>query len=303
LNQPDLRRGELEQENNEARQEVLGLLSQIPVGEWINFSAFARFLYRLHPTFLQRRQRLFPSPHWWIEQEEGRPLHPAQLSDWLRAEGRYLASLIQGPLHWWGICDLAISTGEQLLAFRLTPLAPSLFHDHAPEIERVISPPARPALTVSPRGDLLIPCRADNWPLIACVEEFAESRGIQDEMLLYCLSASSLSEAMRQRRDPRKLLDLLDLSSASEDVSLHQLFESIERRVANYGHVRLYTDVSLLQTADTTVMQQLAAITSLDQQMVRPLSPTLLLLKKQGTERLLEELKRRGQVPLLHDEG
>ena len=303
LNQPDLRRGELEQENNEARQEVLGLLAQIPVGEWINFSAFARFLYRLHPTFLQRRQRLFPSPHWWIEQEEGRPLHPAQLSDWLRAEGRYLASLIQGPLHWWGICDLAISTGEQLLAFRLTPLAPSLFHDHAPEIERVISPPARPALTVSPRGDLLIPCRADNWPLIACVEEFAESRGIQDEMLLYCLSASSLSEAMRQRRDPRKLLDLLDLSSASEDVSLHQLFESIERRVANYGHVRLYTDVSLLQTADTTVMQQLAAITSLDQQMVRPLSPTLLLLKKQGTERLLEELKRRGQVPLLHDEG
>jgi hypothetical protein len=27
------------------------------------------------------------------------------------------------------------------------------------------------------------------------------------------------------------------------------------------------------------------------------------LLKRQGIERLLEELKRRGQVPLLHEEG
>jgi hypothetical protein len=49
-------------------------------------------------------------------------------------------------------------------------------------------------------------------------------------------------------------------------------------------------------------MQQLTAITSLDQQVVRPIQPTLLLLKKQGAERLLEELKRRGQAPLLHGE-
>lgn len=76
LNQPDLRRGELEQENSEARQDLLALLAQVPVGEWINFSAFARFIYRLRPTFLQRRQHLFPSPHWWIEQEEGCPLPP-----------------------------------------------------------------------------------------------------------------------------------------------------------------------------------------------------------------------------------
>jgi len=28
-----------------------------------------------------------------------------------------------------------------------------------------------------------------------------------------------------------------------------------------------------------------------------------MLLKKQGVERLVEDLKRRGQVPLLHEEG
>jgi hypothetical protein len=49
-------------------------------------------------------------------------------------------------------------------------------------------------------------------------------------------------------------------------------------------------------------MQHLAAITSVERQALRPIQPTLLLLKKQGVDRLLEELKRRGQPPLLHEE-
>ncbi len=306
LNQPALRRGELEQENNEARQELLSLLAQVPVGQWINFAAFARFVYRLHPTFLQRRQRLFPSPHWWIEQQEGRPLHPTQLADWLRAEGRYLAYLIQGPLHWWGACDLALSSDEQLLAFRLTPLA-SLFFQGIPAValegECAPSLPAQPALTVSETGDLLIPCQAAHWPLIACVEDFAASSGIQHGQLSYRLTPRSLGEAISRGRAPRELLSLLARSCLNDEYgALSQLLSSLERRVAQYGRVRIYTDVSLLQTADTTVMQQLRALTSLEEQTLRILHPNLLLLKTQGVERLLEELKRRGQVPLLHEE-
>lgn len=306
LNLPDLRRGELEQENSEARQDLLALLAQVPVGEWINFSAFARFIYRLRPTFLQRRQRLFPSPHWWIEQEEGRPLHSMQLSDWLRAEGRYLAYLVQGSLHWWGLCDLAVAPNEQLLAFRLTPLANFLFHGRVPspsdEWNETFSSTV-PALSISSDGQLLISCQPANWPLIACVEDFAESRGVQDEKLSYCLTSRSLGEALSQGRDPGELLALLgDSSSPGEEDALRQLLASMEHRVANYGRVRLYTDVSLLQTADMAVMQQLTATTSLNEQVIRPIQPTLLLLKKQGIERMMEELKRRGQVPLLHEE-
>ena len=98
--------------------------------------------------------------------------------------------------------------------------------------------------------------------------------------------------------------DRANTSAASApDTALRRLLASMERRIANYGRVRLYTDVSLLQTADLPVMQQLTAITSLNEQTIHPIQPTLLLLKKQGVERLLEELKRRGQVPLLHEEG
>jgi hypothetical protein len=160
-------------------------------------------------------------------------------------------------------------------------------------------------LTISADGYLLIACHPANWPLIAGVERFAEKKGVQDEKLSYRLTARSLSEAIEQGRNPDELLTVLADSAAEshEEEGLRRLLASLQRRIANYGRVRLYTDVSLLQTADATVMQQLTAITSLDEQTIRELQPTLLLLKKQGVERLQEELKRRGQVPLLHEEG
>ena len=76
----------------------------------------------------------------------------------------------------------------------------------------------------------------------------------------------------------------------------------LERWTASYGQIRLYTDVCLLEVADALVMRELDATTSVEEQIVQALSPTRLLLKKQGMERVIEELKRRGQTPLLHEE-
>ncbi len=80
------------------------------------------------------------------------------------------------------------------------------------------------------------------------------------------------------------------------------LLTQLECRIKNYGRVRLYTDVTLLEVADTLVIRELSATTPLEEQVVRTIHPTLLILKKQGAERIVQDLKRRGQVPLLHEE-
>jgi XPB/Ssl2-like helicase family protein len=310
LNQPALRSGELEIENRDARQTLVALLAQAPSGQWINFSAFARFVYRLNPTFLQRRQRQFSSPHWWIEQEEGRPLHLTKLSDWTRAEGRYLAQMLQGPLHWWGICDVALSADERLLAFQLTPLADS-FLNGKPMDARLIAPQTlvpktSPFIDVSEAGDLFIPCTFANWPLIELIERFAQIKGVHAAQLCYRLTPGSLSKAFSRGESPTALLELLHRAAEYQhsivpDSPLARLLAQLERRIASYGRVRVYTDVSLLEAADQQVLRELSATTSLNEQIVRPIHPTLLILKKQAIERLVDELKRRGQVPLLHD--
>ena len=307
MNQPALRYGELEAESRDARQALIILLAQAPLHQWINFTAFARFVYRLNPTFLQRRQRAFASPHWWIEQEEGRPLQPTQWNDWLRAEGRYLARLLQGPLYWWGASDLALSADGRLLAFRLTSMAGFLLNGMSIiEQDRLLANvPAEPAIEMSDQGELSILSSAENWPVIELIESFAEVQGVQAGRLSYRLTPKSLGEALHRGEVFAPLLDLLHRvvdASGVENSSMASALYQLERRIAHYGRVRLYTDVTLLEVADTLTMRELGATTSIEKQIAHRIHPTLVLLNKQGGEQLVEELKRRSQTPLLHED-
>ncbi|GAC1565528.1 MAG: hypothetical protein NVS3B14_03530 [Ktedonobacteraceae bacterium] len=66
--------------------------------------------------------------------------------------------------------------------------------------------------------------------------------------------------------------------------------------------MRLYTDATLIEVADALAIRELAATTSIEKQIIQTVHPTLMILRKQGGEQLVEELKKRGQAPLLHGE-
>ena len=313
LNHPILRSGELEAENSEARQTLIALLAETPINQWISFNAFARFVYRINPLFLQKRQRLYASPHWWIEQEEGRPLQPAKLSDWLHAELHYLSHLLCGPLHWWGACDVALSSEGRLLAFRLTPFAEWLLNGIPDEQEEEQDASAQARLSsladtveVINEQDALVVCSVATWPIIQTMESFTEPAGTRQGRLHYRITPKTISHALGEGHQPTALLDLLRALEKQTGVlpasPLARLLAQLERWVAGYGRVRIYTDVHMLEAADTTVMRELSATTTVDEQIVQTISPTLHILKRSGAESIIDDLKRRGQTPLLHDE-
>lgn len=307
LNLPVLRTGELDTENSEARQTIIALLAQAPLNQWISFSGFVRFVYRLNPFFLQRRSHLFPTPHWWIEQDNGHPLRPAQLNDWLRAEASYLERFLRGPLHWWGICDLATTKSGSLLAFRLTPLASQMLNELEPPTEVAVRDyDTQPdALKIVDVNELLVTCSAQTWQIIELLEAFAETAGVRNGSLCYRLTPKSLGNALSRGHRPTALLELLQnvaTNGTSPNSPLSQMLAQFEQWIASYGRVRIYTEVSLLETTDPVVMRELSATTSLDDQVIKPIHPTLFVLKKGATERLIDDLKRRGQFPLLHEE-
>jgi hypothetical protein len=144
--------------------------------------------------------------------------------------------------------------------------------------------------------------------VIEQVEAFAEVAGVRSGRLCYRLSPAALSDALSRGQRPNALLALLRHLMAQEDTVdtpdtlLARLLAQLERWVASYGRVRLYSDATLLEVVDGLVMRELQATTSLDEQVMREISPTLLLLRKHGAERMMEDLKRRGQTPLLHEE-
>lgn len=302
---PILRADELDAENSEARQTIISLLAQTPLDQWISFQAFVRFVYRLDPLFLQKRQRLFSSPHWWFEQESKRPLKPLQLNDWSRAEMFYIAHLLSGPLHWWGACDIARTADGRLLAFRLTPLAGWLLNalTFEPLADPLSDTPAA-SLRVISNDEMVVPCSVGAWPIIEILETYTQAAGVRHDQLCYRLTPSALSSALGRGLHPARLVELLrSLSSTTDDDgSLSRLLSQLEHWLASYGRVRIYTGVKLLETSDAVVMRELSATTSLDAHVVQSLHPNLLVLKKNAFQPVIEELKRRGQLPLLHDE-
>ncbi|MBA2681027.1 MAG: hypothetical protein H0U76_21855, partial [Ktedonobacteraceae bacterium] len=244
---PILRADELDTENSEARQMLISLLAQTPLDQWISFQAFVRFVYRLDPLFLQKRQRLFSSPHWWFEQESKRPLKPLQLSDWSRAEMPYIAHLLSGPFHWWGACDIALSPDGRLLAFRLTPLAGWLLN--AQTFEPPLDVPLDESLKVSTtalhvisRNEILIPCSVTAWPTIEILETYMQAAGVQQDQLCYHLTPAALSHALGRGLHPARLVELLrSLPAATNDEGpLSQLLRQLEQWLASYGHMRIY---------------------------------------------------------------
>ncbi len=225
------------------------------------------------------------------------------MNDWMRAEGHYLARLLRGPLHWWGISDLALSGEGRLLAFRLTPMADLLLNGIQPSEQADVQNDqvSTSFLDVLETGELLVSCTPGGWPLIELIEDFAETSGVRSERLL---APRSVAEALSRGQRPTALIQLLQQLAQDEeqtDTPLVRLLAQLERWTANYGRVRLYTGVSLLEVTDTLVMRELSATTSVEEQVVRAISPTRMILKKQGTERIVEDLKRRGHVPLLHE--
>jgi hypothetical protein len=308
LSIPVLRPGELAAENMAARQTLLALLAQVPLHQWVNFSAFARFVYRLNPLFLQRKQRLYTTPHWWLELEPGRPLRPLHLQDWLQAEAQYLVRLLSGPLFWWGACDIATDHDGHLLAFRLTPIAAWLFTGSRFAEENSVSEDYSThasSLEIVDIEEILIACNAQNWPLIEVLETFTQAAGVRNGHLCYRLTPAALTKALGHGHNPATLLHLL--RSAVPQATLHdgplpRMLERLERWINSYGRMRIYTGVTLLESIDTVVMRELSATTTLDDQVVQAISPTLQILKKSGMEQIIDELKRRGQSPLLHDD-
>ncbi|GHO44744.1 SWIM zinc finger family protein [Ktedonospora formicarum] len=306
LQQPILRPGELEGENEEARRTLLALLAQTSQGQWINFAAFARFVYRLNPLFLQGRQRYFSSPHWWFEQREGRPLKPLHAGDWQHVEYHYLAQCIQGPLYWWGICDIITAPDGKLLAFRLTPQANWLLKGDAPsaEIEQIRQRRLAHVLKVSDSQELLVPVHPSVWPIIETLERFAESQGTRRNSLCYRLTPRALSQALRQGHRVEELVTLLHQIARREPnlaETLKEVSTRIERMHASYGRTRFYTHIPLLEVADNMVLREIEATTTLKEQIVRALNPTTFVLSSEGVAPLIDDLKRRGNTPLVHE--
>lgn len=139
-----------------ARQAILELVSQVPENRWWGLNAFVNAIHEQQPDF-QRPAGDYDS--WFIRKEPAQdslalkevtpspvaaPSTPEAVAAasgaylrgfgaWDEVDGALVRFLIQGPMHWLGLLDLAApAAGEAPTAMRLSKWSEALWHGGAP---------------------------------------------------------------------------------------------------------------------------------------------------------------------------
>ena len=111
------------------RKLIIDLLGTIEPGTWWSISSLLSTIKEVNPDF----QRTSGDYDAWFIREEKTGGYLNGFSSWDRVEGALLHYLLTGPLHWFGIVNLARGSADgRFTAFQLVPQAQGLLRGELP---------------------------------------------------------------------------------------------------------------------------------------------------------------------------
>lgn len=170
---------------------------------------------------------------------------------WDQVEGRLLAFLLNGPLHWLGLCDIAPETGLFRLTERMVAWLKQLPLTQLPAAERPVP------LLVMPEGTLLVPQMANRYERFQ-VARVAEAQPVSgpDQPYMYRLTPASLQEAQNQGIAPARVIEFL-VKASGRDLP-PGLKRAVERWRDNGTEARL-EQVVVLRASQPDILDKLRA--------------------------------------------
>jgi hypothetical protein len=223
----------------ESRQKVMGYLADIPAKTWWSMESFISAVKQHHPDF-QRPAGDYDS--WFIRSTVSSEFLRG-FEHWDEVDGRLLAYLLTGPLHWLGVLDLAWpAQGQGVAAFRLSRWSKALLSDIPPtglpaEAEPlVVNSDARVgARRMVPRGARYQLAR------------FCELEKETPDGYLYRISPVSLLRARQQGLMVSQLVTLLNRNAKAVAPSLIKALErwdkqGVEARLEQMVVLRVVSD-------------------------------------------------------------
>lgn len=244
-----------------------------------------------HPLESDSRQWL--GPGWWLAwRQDQRELHRGNEQDWDTAQGGILCILLQGPLYWIGLVDLALE-GNQLHAFRPRGLYDWVWDRSGSEAELIT---AQPSLSVDEATRTIVVHPASVPPQAhTLLGRVARLESTLPGYFVYRLDAH-VTHATFEHGET-----LADLRAAWEHVMPVPMPAMVDKAISewwsHYGQVRLYEGLALIELEDDVTLRELEASTSIGAHIVARLSPRLVLVRDGDVDVLLQELSARGLTP------
>jgi hypothetical protein len=236
--------------------------------------------------------------------EDASPVRALSLSGggggWEGFVRRYLTTLLEGPLHWLGFCDVERDGAGVVQAFRLHHLQGVLW-DRLPALPiSEVRWEGSTALRWQSEGQALLLEPPVPVPVLRQVQRWSEPDGADGEILRYHLDVERLHASFEIGESPESLLEGWQEST---DVALPRPITAWwERWWGRYGRVRLYPNQAVLAVEDAFTMQELqVALPQLPEALRAVLNSTTALLEPQGVDALREALEDKGYMPKVLD--
>jgi hypothetical protein len=223
------------------------------------------------------------------------PLALRQSENRSRVYGTLVAALLEGPLAWLGLVEVAADR-DGPRAFRLRPAAGVL-------MGRPIGQPPSPAtVIVGDDASVLVSSGTADASVHSLLARVGELAGGSAEGLRYTLTAERVQAAFDNGLSGPELVRFLEERSSKRVP--RRVRSRIERWWASYGSVRLYDELSLVELSQEILPAEvLAAVPALRKHLVYAISPRLLAVEPTAADAVVAELVRLGYAPRIVEGG
>jgi hypothetical protein len=274
-----------------ARHMVLRFLSTIEEGQWVSLQGFMRVMWQIAPDLLHPHTE--PST-WWLESTRTRKQFGTTFEDWQDSGGRFVLTVLQGPLYWLGAIQLGYQD-DRPVAFRLTPVGSFALHRRSVVVEQ--EQKAIPAGAVQLSEDLTVTLVPNQVPtqLHELLHLIGQLETTTPSEFVYRITADGVLRALGQGQTIEHLLGALTRWLGRKPPPSWQ--SKIVAWCENYGKLHIYEDITLIELADDYALQELLSNTSLRDQLVYEFSPRLIAVLPEAVDALVQEMEKRGYTP------
>jgi hypothetical protein len=281
------------------RHAVLRALACLPDGQWVTLADLFDVMHAAWQEFDRTvwHEDYYPSgsmPAWFLASKDGTPL---TADDWDLAQGRFVARVITGPLHWLGLADLGLGA-DGLAAFRLHGLA-DLYWDRveAPVPETGRREPTRApadAVDVDAHTIRVVPSQIETQAH-NLLNQIARLETVAAEQFAYRLDAQAAYASFEAGQT------LAEIEAAWEEWLPVPMPAALREQLAAwwqaYGRVRIYKDLTVIEFGDDYALAEMKAVTPLEKHLVAEISPRLVIIRPEAVGALTEALERAGYTP------
>jgi hypothetical protein len=257
----------------------------------VSVEGFLRAIYEVNPDLLHATTS---TATWWIQSSKTKKQFGTTFEDWQDSVGRFVLSVLHGPLAWLGAVGLGYQDGK-LSAIKVTPVGSFALQRRQTIVDTNAQPVTRGAVTL--KDDLtveLVPGRtpAQLHDLLHLVGQLEETT---PERFIYHITADGVLLALEQGQTIESLLARIGAWSDAEiPDAWHQQMETWSQ---NYGKLHVYDDITLIELADDYALQELLSNTTLRDHVIYAFSPRLVTIRPEALDGLIQEMEKRGYTP------